>query len=189
MGFTFAVPKGFTIMNNPSEIIATNAQNAILILDSGRDDQGRDPLTYINDNWMKGKGSTGAESITINGMRAATSAFAGTANGQSVIIRVVAIEWKPGQFFRFQMAIPQNSSTEVVDGLKRTTYSFRAMSESERASIHPLRVRTFTASAADSVPGASARMAFPTYKEERFRVLNALSGNLVAGQIYKIVTE
>lgn len=189
MGFTFTVPKGFTITNNPSEVIATNAQNAILILDSGRDDQGRDPLSYINDNWMKGKGSTGAESITINGMRAATAAYAGTANGQSVIIRVVAIEWKPGQFFRFQMAIPQNASTDVVEGLKRTTYSFRAMTQAERNSIHPLRVRTFTANAADTVASASARMAFPTYKQERFRVLNAVSGELVPGQVYKVITE
>jgi predicted Zn-dependent protease len=189
MGFTFTVPKGFTITNNPSELIATNAQNAIIILDSGRDDQGRDPLAYLTQNWMKDKAQTGAESVTINGMRAATAAFAGTASGQAVIIRVVAIEWKPGQFFRFQMAIPQNAGTDVVEGLKRTTYSFRAMTESERASIHPLKVRTFTASAGESAASAASRMAFSTYKEERFRVLNGLGGNLVPGQMYKIVTE
>lgn len=190
MGFTFAVPAGFTIQNNPSEVIATNAQGAALILDSGRDDQGRDPLSYLTQNWMKDKPPSDAESITINGMRAATAAFAGTANGKSVIIRVVAIEWKVGQFFRFQMAIPQNASTDVVEGLKKTTYSFRQMTQQERGSIRPLKVRTFAASAGDTVASASARMAYSNYKEDRFRVLNGLpSGNLTAGQMYKIVSE
>jgi predicted Zn-dependent protease len=190
MGFTFSVPKGFTILNNPSEIVATHPQGALMVLDSGRDDQGRDPLAYLTQVWMKGKNAAESESITINGMRAATAAFAGTANGQSVIIRVVAIEWKPSQFFRFQMAIPQNAGTDVVEGLKKTTYSFRPMTDAERASIRPLKVRTFVATAADTPASASARMSFPTYREERFRVLNALSANtLAAGQMYKIVSE
>ncbi len=190
MGFTFSVPKGFTIANNPTELIATNPQGSVIILDSGRDDQGRDPLQYLTDNWMKNKPPTGAESVTINGMRAATAAFAGTANGKSVIIRVVAIEWKPGQFFRFQMAVPQNVGTDVVEGLKRTTYSFRAMTDAERVSIRPMKVRTMTAGAGDTLESLSARMAFPTYKEERFRVLNGVTGNaLTSGQIYKVVVE
>lgn len=189
MGFALSVPRGFTIQNNPSELIATNTQGAIVILNTGRDDQGRDPLGYLTQSWMKEKAPTDAESITINGMRAATAAFAGTANGKSVIIRVVAIEWKPGQFFRFQMAIPQNAGTDVVEGLKRTTYSFRKMTERERETIRAQKIRTLTATAADTVASVSARMAFPDYREERFRVLNGLGGNLTAGQMYKIVTE
>lgn len=189
MGFTFAVPKGFKIQNNPSELIAGHSSGSVLILDSGRDDQGRDPLSYLTQNWMNGKAPTGAEAITINGMRAATAALAGTANGKSVMIRIVAIEWKPGQFFRFQMAIPQTAGTDVVESLKKTTYSFRQMSDAERASIRPLKVRAVTASSGDTVASISARMAFPDYREERFRVLNALKGNLAVGQIYKIITE
>jgi len=190
MGFMFSVPKGFTIANNPTELIATNPQGSVIILDSGRDDQGRDPLQYLTDNWMKNKPPTGAENVTINGMRAATAAFAGTANGKSVIIRVVAIEWKPGQFFRFQMAVPQNAGTDVVEGLKRTTYSFRPMTDAERVAIRPMKLRTMTAGAGDTFESLSSRMAFPTYKEERFRVLNGMTGNaLTTGQIYKVVVE
>jgi len=190
MGFTFSVPKGFSIANNANELIATNAGGSIIILDSGRDDQGRDPLRYLTENWMKDKPPTGAENTTINGLRAATAAFAGTANNKPVIIRVVAIEWKPGQFFRFQMAIPQSAGTDVVEGLKKTTYSFRAMTESERASIRAMKVRTVTASGNDTVANLSSRMAFPDYREERFRVLNGMGGNnLSAGQIYKVVTQ
>jgi predicted Zn-dependent protease len=189
MGFTFSVPQGFAIQNNPSEVLAVHSSGAAIIFDSGRDDQNRDPLAYLTQNWMKANPPSDAESITINGKRAATAAFAGTANGKSVIIRVVAIEWKPGQFFRFQMAIPQNAGTDIVEGMKKTTYSFRAMSQQEINSIRPLKLRTVTASSGDTIASLAQRMAFSNYKEERFRVLNALSGNVVPGQVYKIITE
>ncbi len=190
MGFTFVVPRGFTVQNNPNEVVATNTAGSVIILDAGRDDQGRDALAYLTQNWMKNNPPQGAERITINGMNAATAAFAGTVSGNPVTIRVVAIEWKPSQFFRFQMAIPQSAGTDVVEAMKRTTYSFRAMTESERASIKPLKVRTFTAGAGNTVAGASARMGFPDYREERFRVLNGISGStLTSGQVYKIISE
>lgn len=190
MGFTFAIPKGFTVANNPSELIATHPGGSIIILDAGRDDQGRDPLSYLTDGWMKNKPPQGAEAITINGMRGATAAFAGTANGKPVMIRVVAIEWKPGQFFRFQMAIPQSAGTDIVEGMKRATYSFRQMTGEERANIRPLRIRTFTAKAGDTVSSVASRMAYSSYSQDRFRVLNGLQGeNLSAGQIYKIITD
>lgn len=190
MGFAFSIPSGFTIQNNPSELVGVHSSGALFIMDAGRDDQGRDPMAYLTQNWMKDKPPAGAENITINGMRAATAAFAGTANGKAVTIRVVAIEWKAGQYFRFQMAVPDNAGADVVEGLKRTTYSFRTMTDAERNSIKPLRVRTFTAGAGDSVAAAAGKMSFPSYREERFRVLNGLpSGGLTAGQVYKVVTE
>lgn len=191
MGFTFDVPPGFTLSNNPSEIVATHASGSIMILDAGRDDQSRDPLSYLTQSWMKNKPPQGAESITINGMRAATAAFAGTANGKSVLIRVVAIEWKPGQYFRFQMAIPESATPDIVEGLKRTTYSFRPMTAQEKSTVRPLKVRTFTAAAGNSVAAAAQKMAFPDYREERFRVLNGLGGNggIVPGQVYKVIAE
>lgn len=191
MGFTFSVPSGFTMANNPSEIVATSKDGSVIILDSGRDDQGRDPLSYLTQNWMKANPPSGAESITINGLRAATAAFAGTANNKPVIIRVVAIEWKAGQFFRFQMAVPQNAGTSVVEGLKRTTYSFRPMTTAERASVKAQRISIMTAKAGETVASGASMMAFPTYKEERFRVLNALpsGATLTSGRTYKVISQ
>ncbi|PZO82103.1 MAG: peptidase M48 family protein [Micavibrio aeruginosavorus] len=189
MGFAFDIPQGFEVQNNPSELLAVHSNGSALIFDSGRDNSNRDPLSYLTQVWMKDAPASNPESVTINGMRAATAAFAGTANGKSVSIRVVAIEWNPGQFFRFQMAIPQNAGTDVVEGMKRTTYSFRKMSESEKNSVKPLHVRIVKAGAGDTVASLGAKMQFPSYREERFRVLNAISGPLVAGQTYKVVTQ
>ncbi len=189
MGFTFSAPDGFTIMNSPTEVIASHPGGSVIVLDSGRDDQGREPMAYLTQVWMKSAPPQDAQSVTVNGMRAATAAFAGTANNKPVIIRVVAIEWKPGQFFRFQMAMPESAGADIVEGMKRTTYSFRAMTAAERGSIHPLKVHTVTAASGDSLQSLSSRMAFPSYREERFRVLNALTGPVASGQIYKIIGE
>jgi len=192
MGFAFSIPAGFNVTNNPTEVIATHPNGSILILDADRDDQGRDAFMYLTQNWMKGSPSAqGAESITINGMRAATAAFAGMANNRPVTIRVVAIEWRPGQFFRFQMAIPENATKADVEALKRTTYSFHAMTDEERSSIRPLRLKTITATGGDTVQTLSSRMAYAKAQEDRFLVLNGMSkGDAVKpGQVYKIVTQ
>ncbi len=190
MGFTFSIPRGFSVQNNPSEVVALSPNGAVVILDAGRDDQGRDALAYLTQNWMKANPPQNPERITINGLNAATAGFAGTVNNKPVTIRVVAIEWKPSQFFRFQMAIPQNVGTDVVESMKRSTYSFRAMTQAERESIKPLRIRTFTASAGMTVATAASKMGFSDYREERFRVLNAVTGNnLTAGQVYKVIAE
>lgn len=190
MGFTFSVPSGFVVQNNPGEVVATDGRGSFVILDAGRDDQGRDAMAYLMENWMANRSPQNPERISINGMNAATAAFAGTINGAPVSVRVVAIEWKSGQFFRFQMAMSQNASAGVVEAMKRTTYSFRAMTGSEKNTIKPLRVRTFTAGAGNTVAGAAAQMGFSDYKEERFRVLNGIPANvttLTAGQVYKVV--
>jgi predicted Zn-dependent protease len=190
IGFTFAIPANFVVNNTPSEVVAASPDGSAIILDSGRDDQGRDPLSYLTQNWMKNNPPTGAESITINGMPAATAAFAGTANNKPVIIRVVAIQWQPGQFFRFQMAIPQDAGTATVENLKRSTYSFRAMTTQEKSSIKPYKIRTFTAKQGDTVASVSQQMAYANFREERFRVLNGLSSeNLTAGSVYKLITQ
>jgi predicted Zn-dependent protease len=103
----------------------------------------------------------------------------------------MAIEWLPGQFFRFQLAIPSGVSAGVLDGLKKTTYSFRRMTDSEKSSIQPQRLKVITASAGDTQATMASRMAYNSYQEERFRVLNGLQAGqpLVAGQTYKIVVE
>lgn len=190
MGFTFNVPKGFTLVNSTNEVVATHPSGSLVILDSGRDDMKRDPLTYLTQVWMKTAPPQGAaERITVNGMRAATAAFAGAANNKPVIVRVVVIEWKPGQFFRFQMAMPESAGADVTEGMKRATYSFRAMTPEERNSIRPLRLQTVKAGPGDTLQALSSRMAFPSYREDRFRVLNAIGGQVKPGEVYKVVVE
>ena len=189
LGFFFEVPKGFNIINQPSQVVATSKSGAAIIFDMAANTQGFSPEAYIQ-NWIKNKPLQGMERITVNGMPAATGGFTGAINGQAVLIRVVAIKWGD-RFARFQVAIPQNANGELIEGIKRSTYSFRNMTAQEKNTIRPYRIKTFAAKAGDSVASIARRSPFTQLQEERFRVLNGLQPGeqLQAGKIYKRVVE
>ena len=127
--------------------------------------------------------------MAFNGKTAATAGFSGSVNNQRADIRLVAVSWSPDTIYRFQIAIPQGTGGAVVDELKRATYSLRAMTEDEKRNVEPYRLDIVTARPGDTVPVLAARMPFDTYREERFRVLNALEPGeqIVPGRRYKIV--
>lgn len=191
IGFAFDVPQGYQIQNTPSKVVAVNkGAGTVFMFDAVGDKSGRDPRAFLQEVWLKNEPVDQPESITVNGMRAATAGFSGTVNNAPATIRVVAVEWQPGQFFRFQMAIPPNSPKDVVDGLKRTTYSLRRLSEGEKVSLKPPHIALVSAKPGDTVATMAARMAVPSYREERFRVLNGLGGEgVTAGRTYKVVVE
>jgi len=192
MNFTFTVPAGFGLSNQPTQVVASSKQTgSVIILDSVANPQGLDPLTFMTQTWLQGKPVAGTERIDINGKPAATSSIAGTVQGQPVTIRLVAIQWAPNTIFRFQMAIPNNVSGSLVEDLKRTTYSLRTMTAQEKQSIQPLKIKIVTAGPSDSVTSLSNRMAVTSNKEAHFRVLNGLENNqgLTAGELYKIIVE
>ncbi|MBN8522027.1 MAG: M48 family metalloprotease [Alphaproteobacteria bacterium] len=192
IGFAFDIPSGYNVENTPSKVLAVSRDNGtVFMFDAVGDKSGRDPLSFLREVWLKNEPVDQPESITVNGMRAATAGFSGTVNGKPATIRVVAVEWQPGQFFRFQMAIPPNSPKQVVDGLKRTTYSLRRLSESEKNSLKPPHIALVPAKPGDTVASLGAQMAVPSFREEQFRVLNGLMGGepLVTGRMYKIVSN
>jgi len=191
IGFMFEFPQGFNIANMANEVSATHPNGSVVIFDMDKASENMGPMTYLRQQWLKGETVSNPETMDVNGMPAATASFAGTVKGQPVTIRVVAIEWQPGQYFRFQMAIPRNVNAAFVDDLKRMTYSFRRLSDEEKRSIEPKKIQIVQAGASDSVSSLASRMAFPDYQEERFRVLNDLprGQNVAAGQKYKIVVQ
>lgn len=192
MGFTFTAPAGFALTNGTTQIVAASKQTgAVIILDSAPNAQNLDPLSYITNVWMQGKPVTSTERIDINGKAAATASIAGTVQGQAVTIRLIAVQWAPNSFFRFQMAIPNNAPAGLVDELKRTTYSLRTMTAQEKQSIRPRKLKIVTASASDTAASLGARMVVEGNREQHFRVLNGLDNNqnVTAGNLYKIVVE
>ncbi|MBI2233730.1 MAG: M48 family metalloprotease [Micavibrio aeruginosavorus] len=166
MGFTFSVPDGYVMANSPAQVLAKDkASGTVILFDSVANKQNLNAMT--------------------------TGSFSGTINRIPVTVRLVAVEWKPGVFFRFQMAIPARAAGTVSEGLKRATYSLREMTAAERQDIRPHRLRLVTAKAGDSVTSLSAGQPYPSLKEQRFRALNnmAASENVVAGKTYKTVAD
>lgn len=191
MGFTFGVPSGFRMENQPAQVVAVSQTGAAIIFDAAANPSRLSPGTYIAQSWVKGKQLGNLENITVNGKPAATASFPAQVNGRNATIRIVAIAWDAGKFFRFQMAIPQGADPRLVDDMKRVTYSLRAMTPQEIRDMQPMKLDIVTARSGDTDRTLAARMPFADYQLERFRVLNGLHGNaqVRAGEKYKIVVE
>lgn len=190
MGFAFSVPEGYSIVNQPNQVVAMNKQGVVIMLDAAKNSQGG-PVDYMANQWMKGQRTSNPEAISINGLPAATDQFPGTLNGRAVTVRVIAIEWSPTQVFRFQMAIPSGAGSGTVEELKRTTYSFHRMTQAERSKIKPQSVQLVTATNNDTIESLSRRMSVDKGAVERFRALNNLiaTDRITSGWKYKIISD
>lgn len=90
---------------------------------------------------------------------------------------------------RFQFVIPQGASRQTVEDLKRTTYSFRGMRDSERKNIRPTYLDLVTAKTGDTIASLANGMAVDGDRIAWFRALNGLgmNENVISGQRYKVV--
>ncbi len=191
IGFKFSVPQGFKVSNQPSRVVASSRKGELIVFDMVPNKNGYSPMRFMKDVWADSKPLDGAQSITINGMSAATSSIVGTVNGKQATIRLVAIRWTKDRIVRFQVVYPSGSSGSTLNALKKSTYSFKRLTASEKASLKPYRVKVVTAKSGDSVSSFARKMVFDDYREERFRVLNGLGPRegLKAGRLYKVIVK
>ncbi len=189
MDFTFNVPDGFHIVNRQSQVIATSKSGSVIVFDMVGNKKSLDPLDYITNSWMKNEKLQSSERIIVNGMDAATASFSGHINNKPVTIRLVVVRWSNNRLARFQMAIPRNVSADLLEGLKRTSYSLRRLTSKEKESLRPYYVKIVTAKAGDTVSTLARQQPFNTLQEERFRVFNSLEAGegIVFGQKYKLI--
>jgi predicted Zn-dependent protease len=191
LGFTFTVPNGSKITNGTSQVAANHKNGTVILFDTAKVKDKADPLTFLKRDWLRNENTANAESITINGMRAATASFSGNVKGKAVTVRLVAIEWKAGEFFRFTMAIPKSVSSSFMNELKKTTYSFRRLSDSEKRAIQPKKLYVLQAPSGASVSSMARKMDVDGNKTQKFLVLNGMTSrdHVIVGQPYKIVVD
>ena len=187
-GFRFDVPPGFHLTNGAKAVVATDGHGAAIVFDGGKP-VGGDMLGYIGRSWMPRARLANGENLTINGLAAATATTQGRTSKGAVDIRLVAIRLDADSVFRFTFITPPARTASLGEALRRTTYSFRALSAAERAEVKPLRIRIHTVKAGETVEGLAAGQEVADWKVERFRVLNGLAeGETVRpGQKVKLI--
>lgn len=190
MDFTFTVPPGFKIDNQPSQVTAVDGKGAALIFDAALNQQGLPPAQYLTAAWLQ-KPEVKTEAIQIAGRTGAMAAFNGTVGNQPAIIHVIALPWAGQTMFRFQIATPQGGDAGMAEALKRAAHSLRPLTAQEKQDIRPWVIRVVKAGAGDSVASLAQRMPVDTMKEEHFRVLNGLNPgeNVQAGKLYKLISD
>jgi predicted Zn-dependent protease len=127
------------------------------------------------------------ERTTVNGL----PAVYGTArvnNGQSQVdVVVFAYEFARDRAFHFRVIAPAGRTATFNPMFQ----SMRRITPSEAGGVVPKMLQVVTVGRGDTVASLAQRMAYPSAQEERFRVLNALSGSatLTPGQKVKLVVR
>jgi predicted Zn-dependent protease len=188
MKFEFRVPDGFRLSNQPTAVMASNPNGAVIAFEEIPKSGGLSPRAYLS---RINVSLTGIEDIDVNGLQAATGAAQIRGSNGARDVRVVAIRFSPDHLFRFIFLTPTQLTASLADGLKRTTYSFRGLSAAEAAALKPLRIRVVRVHPGDTVASMAARMAIPDHQEQRFRVLNGLGPGegLPPGGLIKIMVD
>ena len=189
--FGFEVPPNFRLINTSERVIAIDPDKAYIVFDNAGRQTHPDVLTYLTQIWADGVALKDVERLTINGMAAATGqTTVNTQNGRANL-RTIAIQFANGSIYRLRFLTPPALTGRLSTDLRRTTFSFRALSQAEASGLKPYLLRTVTVGARDSVDTLAARLPFRDFQVERFRALNGLGPNdrLRVGQRVKIVVE
>jgi predicted Zn-dependent protease len=190
--FAFEVPPGFHVTNTPSQVHAEGPGGAAIVFDQSPRPFSGDPVEYLTRVWAPNLQLSSVERIDVNGMPAATAAArAQTQDGQVADLRLVAIRFDPSTYYRLLFVSPPNVTGQLAEAFRRTTYSFRRLSEKEVDGIRPIRVKAVTVRPGDTVDTLANRMAVPKLKREHFLVLNGLPPNaaLRPGDLVKTIVE
>jgi predicted Zn-dependent protease len=190
MRLAFTAPQGFYMVNGTRAVSIQGqggqAQMTLAAYNGNLETYVRQQFTALG-----GQNSTLApsqlERTTVNGL----PAVYGTArvnNGQSQVdVVVFAYEFARDRAYHFTAIAPAGRSATFNPMFQ----SMRRITQAEATSVVPKKLQVVTVARGDTVASLARRMAYDNAQEDRFRVLNALSGSatLTPGQKVKLVVR
>lgn len=191
LGFQFEVPKGFNLSNGTRQVVARGPDNALIVFDSDSKAPRGSMAAYLTRTWAPSAQLSGVETLNINGLDAASGAARISGNSGAMDVRLVAIRFSASQVYRFLFVTPPAVTQQLSEPLRRTTFSFRRLSDREKVRLKAWQVATPKAAPGTSVAKLSRGLPLPGPKEEWFRVLNGLrpGSEPFANQRVKLVVE
>ncbi|MGB0342965.1 MAG: M48 family metalloprotease [Parvibaculales bacterium] len=184
---SFAVPKGFRLVNAPDKVTAGHENGVQIIFNTDKRLDGESARQYVDDLAAETGNVIDRTALSIGG-RAAMLAILRSNDHE---MRLLVIPHDSGRFLRFAVHAPVNlggNAGLTMQNLRRTI-SF--LSKGQAAAIKPLRVRVQTVRAGDTIDRFIGRMQVNQRKKPLFLALNGLSetDRLAAGQKVKIIAE
>ena len=191
--FTFEVPEGFRLSNGQQAVVAEGPSDALILFDQEDDTKlvGRVPdmASYLTRHWGSKTVLQQVEPIRINGLAAATARTRLETRGGPMDARLVAIRFDKERIYRLLMVTPPKLTGNLATALRRTTYSFRRLSQAEAAALKPRRIRVVVVRPGDTRQSLARRMRVEAEPRAWFDTLNALApdARLSPGRRVKIV--
>ncbi len=189
--FAFTVPPGFTLINTAEAVGAKDANGDIVVFDSDKETTGLSMTRYLESKAAGRLDLQNVESIKINGLPAATGSARVSTNNGAADYRLVMIRFDPSTVYRFQILTKPDDTQRLGEALRRMTYSFHKLTDTQAAALKPYRVRVVTVKPGDTVQSLAATMPFDKDNIDRFLVLNGLADDarLKTGDRVKVIRE
>lgn len=188
IGFAFKAPDDYQIINSARQVVM-KGQYAVIAFDMAGNKERYSPQQYLKDVWLAQYQLSDLQTVRVNGMRAATASVEVNKGNSHYTLRFFVIDWQDGKFARFFVEMPRNYSSATA--LRDSVYSFRRLSQKDRDTLKPYKIRVITSKRGDNVASLSKRMGIEKFKEEQFRVINGLGprDEVQANRLYKIVVH
>jgi predicted Zn-dependent protease len=191
----FSVPPGFSMINTPSQVIAIGPNGSQIVFDAENDANAArsypNMAAYLTEKWGSRLNLRGVESISVNGLPAATGGNRLRLKSGVRDARLVAMRDSSGRIYRFTFLTPPNRTKSLTTELRRTTYSFRNLTTRELQTFRPLRIKVVTVRRGDTVSSLAARLPVERFQVELFEAINGISRNrpLKQGQKIKLIVN
>jgi predicted Zn-dependent protease len=174
--FAFQVPPGFTILNANRAVTARGPGGSLMVLEGATAWPGALDR-FITDEWLpaiardtRTSGLARLQTTDINGLPAATARVTiETADGPR---RAVLAAIRMGDRVYRLTGLAPPGDRDRLRALAEAMQSFRPLSPSEAAALHPWRIRQHRVRPGDSLNLLSATMPMEQGQDRWFRVLN-----------------
>jgi predicted Zn-dependent protease len=190
--FQFSVPEGFQLRNSPKAVIAKHQDGSLIAFDATPRPVRGTLRDYLRKSWGRKLRLQDIETLSINGLEAATATTRRNASGGQPVMRMIVIRKDAKTVYRFRFLATAKSMRRHSTEFRRTTYSFRLLSNAEAQALKPLRLRTRKPGRGETLATLARRSGGGgKFSEERLRVINGLGprDRLPRDQRVKIIAE
>jgi len=190
--FAFEVPSGYKLVNLPDVVAIKGPKGTLGNLTLANPQPSGSLVSALQSYDPKGAiVFNNIETLTINGMEAATAVTRVNTKSGAANYRAVLIRHPSGKVYEFVFLALTSVGRGYDSDSQKTVMSFRAIDANEAQQYNKAqRIRVVTVKQGDTIQSMAAKMAVADGKEQWFRVLNGLenANQLQAGQKVKIVS-
>lgn len=140
LDFRFEVPEGFTMTNHPTAVTAKDDKGGQIIFEGAPDAKNVRLDRYLENGFSRKIDIRNIEMIDIDGQEAATGSADVSLKSGPARLRVVVIR-HGSSAYQFLFVTPLDLAESYNLPLRRTTYSFRPLSNLEKKTHTPLRIK------------------------------------------------
>ena len=185
----FAVPQGY-LMSNGTTAVTISGTGGKALFSGGKYNGTLEDYTYRVLQELAGgevRLAMGpAQRTVVNGIPAAYTIARANSSSGAIDVSVFAYQWAPDTVYHF---VTLTRGGMGIGPFVPMVQSIRRVTPAEAAAIRPRVIEVVPVRPGDTVQALASRMAYPTFRLERFLALNGLQANsrLVPGQKVKLV--